>query len=77
MVGGLFRIVGSLAGRFHGRNWVLMNGIITLILGIMIWQQMPFSGLWVIRNIPRNQAPDLQRLVVRHARPPASVSQPD
>jgi uncharacterized membrane protein HdeD (DUF308 family) len=48
MVGGLFRIVGSVAGRFRGRGWVLLNGIITLILGIMIWQQMPFSGLWVI-----------------------------
>jgi len=48
MVGGLFRIVGSLARQFRGRAWVLMNGIITLALGIMIWQQMPFSGLWVI-----------------------------
>jgi uncharacterized membrane protein HdeD (DUF308 family) len=48
MVGGLFRIVGALAGRFHSQGWVLVNGIITLLLGIMIWQQMPFSGLWVI-----------------------------
>ncbi len=48
MVGGLFRIVGCLAARFRGRNWVPMNGIVTLGLGIMIWQQMPFSGLWVI-----------------------------
>ena len=48
MVGGLFRIAGSLAGQFRGRGWVLLNGIITLVLGIMIWQQMPFSGLWVI-----------------------------
>jgi uncharacterized membrane protein HdeD (DUF308 family) len=48
MVGGLFRIVGSLAGQFRGRAWVVVNGIVTLILGIMIWQQMPFSGLWVI-----------------------------
>jgi uncharacterized membrane protein HdeD (DUF308 family) len=48
MVGGLFRIVGSLARRFRGRGWVLVNGIITLILGVMIWQQMPFSGFWVI-----------------------------
>jgi len=48
MVGGLFRIVTALASPFRGRGWVLVNGIITLILGIMIWQQMPFSGLWVI-----------------------------
>jgi uncharacterized membrane protein HdeD (DUF308 family) len=48
MVGGLFRIAGSLAGRFRGRGWVLANGIVTLVLGLMIWEQMPFSGLWVI-----------------------------
>lgn len=48
IAGGLFRIVASLTGRFRGHSWVLVNGIITLILGIMIWEQMPFSGLWVI-----------------------------
>ena len=48
MVGGLFRIVASLSGLFRGRGWVLINGIITLALGVMIWQQIPFSGLWVI-----------------------------
>lgn len=48
MVGGLFRIIASLSGQFRGRGWVLANGVITLLLGIMIWHQMPFSGLWVI-----------------------------
>ena len=27
---------------------MLFNGIITLILGIIIWRQWPVSGLWVI-----------------------------
>ncbi len=48
MVGGLFRIVAGLSGLFRGRGWVLINGIITLALGVMIWQQIPFQGLWVI-----------------------------
>jgi uncharacterized membrane protein HdeD (DUF308 family) len=48
MVGGLFRIVAAIAGQFRGRGWIVLNGIITFVLGIMIWQQMPFSGLWVI-----------------------------
>lgn len=48
MVGGLFRIVSAVVGQFRGWGWVLVNGVITLILGMMIWQQMPFSGLWVI-----------------------------
>ena len=48
MVGGLFRIVTAAVGQFRGRGWVFLSGLITLILGVMIWQQMPFSGLWVI-----------------------------
>jgi uncharacterized membrane protein HdeD (DUF308 family) len=27
---------------------VLFNGVISLILGVMIWWQWPYSGLWVI-----------------------------
>lgn len=48
MVGGLFRIAAAIASPFRGRGWVLVNGIITFALGVMIWQQTPFSGLWVI-----------------------------
>lgn len=48
MVGGLFRIFAAAASPFRGRGLVLLNGIVTLILGVMIWHQMPFSGLWVI-----------------------------
>jgi uncharacterized membrane protein HdeD (DUF308 family) len=48
MVGGLFRIIGSLMFQFPHWGWVLTGGIINLVLGIMIWQQWPVSGLWVI-----------------------------
>jgi uncharacterized membrane protein HdeD (DUF308 family) len=48
MVGGLFRIIGSVMYRFPHWGWVLVGGIINLVLGIMIWQQWPVSGLWVI-----------------------------
>jgi uncharacterized membrane protein HdeD (DUF308 family) len=48
MVGGLFRIIGSVMYRFPHWGWVLVGGIINLALGIMIWQQWPVSGLWVI-----------------------------
>jgi uncharacterized membrane protein HdeD (DUF308 family) len=27
---------------------MLLNGIISVCLGISIWQQWPYSGLWVI-----------------------------
>jgi uncharacterized membrane protein HdeD (DUF308 family) len=48
MVGGLFRIIGSLMYQFPHWGWILAGGIINLILGILIWQQWPVSGLWVI-----------------------------
>jgi uncharacterized membrane protein HdeD (DUF308 family) len=47
-MGGIFRIVAALAGKFQNSFWVLLNGIVTLVLGIMIWRQWPLSGLWVI-----------------------------
>jgi uncharacterized membrane protein HdeD (DUF308 family) len=47
-VGGLFRIVGALAGRFQHWGWMLLNGIVTLVLGVLIWRQWPLSGLYVI-----------------------------
>jgi uncharacterized membrane protein HdeD (DUF308 family) len=45
---GLFRIVAAIAGRFRDWGWVLLSGVVTLLLGILIWRQWPFSGLWVI-----------------------------
>ncbi len=48
MVGGLSRIVVALAERHHGWGWVLLNGLITLALGALIWAQWPWSSFWVI-----------------------------
>jgi uncharacterized membrane protein HdeD (DUF308 family) len=48
VVGGLFRIITALSHRFHGWVWVLINGIVTLVLGILIWQEWPESAFWVI-----------------------------
>ena len=27
---------------------MLLNGVITLLLGVLIWRQWPFSGLYVV-----------------------------
>ena len=48
MVTGLFRIITALAMRFPSWEWRLFDGIITLLLGILLWAQWPFSGLWAI-----------------------------
>ena len=48
LVGGATRIVVAIMEQFPGRGWVLFNGIITLVLGIMIWRQWPQDTFWVI-----------------------------
>jgi uncharacterized membrane protein HdeD (DUF308 family) len=48
VVGGVLRIVVALIERFPSWGWVLFNGVITVLLGIAIWQQWPASGLWVL-----------------------------
>ena len=48
MIGGLFRIITAVTARFQHWVWVLLNGVISLLLGLMIWRQWPVSGLWVL-----------------------------
>lgn len=48
LFGGVARLIFGAANSFAGRGWVLLNGFITLLLGISIWRQWPESSLWVI-----------------------------
>ena len=48
VVAGIFRIVTALSLRHPHWGWSLTNGIITLILGILVWIHWPSSGLWII-----------------------------
>src|SRR5262249_6060632 len=48
MVGGAMRIAFAITHRAVGTGWVLVNGIITLILGILIWSQWPWDSLMVV-----------------------------
>jgi uncharacterized membrane protein HdeD (DUF308 family) len=49
VVEGIFKIVMALRVRDHrGWGWLLASGIVSLILGALIWAQWPSSALWVI-----------------------------
>lgn len=48
IVVGIFRIVVSLVERFPQWGWALVNGVITLLAGLIIYDTYPFSALWVI-----------------------------
>jgi len=45
---GLFRMIGALTTHFPGWGWTLFNGVVTFLLGVLIYKHWPSSGLWVI-----------------------------
>jgi uncharacterized membrane protein HdeD (DUF308 family) len=48
MVGGLFRIIGSLMYQFPYWGWTLAGGVINLLLGIYIYSQWPFDSFIIL-----------------------------
>jgi uncharacterized membrane protein HdeD (DUF308 family) len=58
VLAGLFVIEGILnlvlyarMRSLHGSTWILFDGIITLLLGLMIYLQWPSSSLWAIGTL--------------------------
>lgn len=45
---GLFRLIAAISLRFPNWGWALFDGIITLGLGILLWAQWPWSGIWFL-----------------------------
>lgn len=48
LISGLFRMLSSLIVRFRQWGWIFFNGLVTSILGAIIYADWPISGLWVI-----------------------------
>ena len=49
LVDGVFEIAAAFQVRPRtGWGWLLMGGILSVLLGLMIWQQFPLSGAWAI-----------------------------
>jgi uncharacterized membrane protein HdeD (DUF308 family) len=45
---GMFKMLAALFLRFDQWGWVFFNGLVTFILGMLIYANWPLSGLWVI-----------------------------
>lgn len=45
---GIFRLIDSLTFRYVHWGWVFLNGLISLLLGILIMTSWPVSGLYII-----------------------------
>ncbi len=48
MVAGIFRAVAALVDRFPQWGWALLNGIVTFMAGVIIYDTFPDSALWAI-----------------------------
>src|SRR5271166_1771389 len=49
---GVFDLVAYFQTRGNpGSGWILFDGIVTLILGLLVWRQWPSSSLWVIGTL--------------------------
>lgn len=46
---GILAVITALQlGAARGRGWMLFNGVITFLLGLMLWRQWPLSGAWAV-----------------------------
>jgi uncharacterized membrane protein HdeD (DUF308 family) len=48
MAVGLFRMITAAWHRFASWGWVAASGAVSFLLGLMLWNQWPVSGLWFI-----------------------------
>jgi len=48
LVAGLFELITPFVVSLPDWGWHALNGLITLLLGILVLAQWPVSGLWVI-----------------------------
>jgi uncharacterized membrane protein HdeD (DUF308 family) len=49
---GVIEIIGAFGAKsVPGWGWLLFDGIVSLVLGVMIWRQFPISGVWAIGTL--------------------------
>jgi uncharacterized membrane protein HdeD (DUF308 family) len=47
-VGGIFKAAAAIAHQFGGWGWLLLSGVIDVLLGVLIWDELPWTGLTII-----------------------------
>lgn len=48
VVGGIYRTVSAVSLKFPHWGFAAFSGIVSVLLGIMLWAEWPVSGLWFI-----------------------------
>jgi len=45
---GTFRLIAAIWLRYRSWGWSFFDGVITLVLGLLLWAGMPWSGFWFL-----------------------------
>ena len=49
---GVIEIIGAFGAKpAAGWGWLLFDGIVSFVLGVMIWSQFPISGVWALGTL--------------------------
>jgi len=52
IVSGIVEFFSGIGARpDRGWGWMVASGVVTLLLGIMLWRQFPLSGVWAIGTL--------------------------
>ena len=48
LIVGIFRMVAAIRMKFPNWGWAAFDGAVTLLLGVLLWADWPWSGLWFL-----------------------------
>ncbi len=48
VIEGVLQVIAALSGRFPNRGWQIFSGVITFVLGVMVWREWPYSATWFL-----------------------------
>lgn len=48
VVGGIFRVIMAFIDRFDGYIWAVVSGVLSIILGAIIWSGWPGTSIWTL-----------------------------
>lgn len=51
VIAGIMKIIFAFTQSIPHRGWLLLSGALSIVLGILIWQQWPYSGLWILGSL--------------------------
>ncbi len=76
---GFFRLVAAISLKFPNWGWAVFDGIVTIALGILLWAEWPWSGIWFlgiavgVSLILRGWTYVMFAIAIHRLRPPSEI----